>query len=79
MYGNVNATYGISRDEKTAMIEVAAACGLPLIPQYFLNPLKTTSYGVGELINDAIEKGCRHFIIGLGGSATNDAGVRSVF
>ncbi|UJL47409.1 glycerate kinase [Virgibacillus sp. NKC19-16] len=72
---NVNAMYGVSGDGKTAMIEVAAACGLPLISRDLLNPLKTSTYGVGELINDAIEKGCRHFIIGLGGSATNDAGV----
>lgn len=71
----VKAKYGISGDGKMAMIEVAAACGLPLIPRHLLNPLKTTTYGVGELILDAIEKGCRHFIIGLGGSATNDAGM----
>ncbi|MRG84974.1 glycerate kinase [Salinibacillus xinjiangensis] len=71
----VEALYGISGDGKTAIIEVAAACGLPLIPRDSLDPLKATTYGVGELILDAIDKGCRHFIVGLGGSATNDAGV----
>lgn len=71
----VKAMYGISGDGKTAIIEVAAACGLPLVPKEELNPLKATTYGVGELIHDAIERGCRDFIIGLGGSATNDAGV----
>ncbi|MFD1848880.1 glycerate kinase [Oceanobacillus bengalensis] len=75
LHKKVSAGYGISGDGKTAMIEVAAACGLPLIPKENLNPLRATTYGVGELIIDAIEKGCRHFIIGLGGSATNDAGV----
>ncbi|ASK64074.1 glycerate kinase [Virgibacillus phasianinus] len=75
LHEKVNATYGIANDGKTAMIEVATACGLPLIPKGGLNPMKATTYGVGELISDAIEKGCRHFIIGLGGSATNDAGV----
>ncbi|WP_342667319.1 glycerate kinase [Domibacillus robiginosus] len=69
------AIYGILGDGKTAVIEVAAACGLPLVPYSQLNPFLTTTYGVGELISDAIEKGCREFVIGLGGSATNDAGV----
>lgn len=71
----VVAVYGILGDEKTAVIEVASACGLPLVPQAQRNPAVTTTYGVGELIKDAIEKGCREFVIGLGGSATNDAGV----
>jgi glycerate 2-kinase len=71
----LNAVYGITNNGKTAIIEVAAACGLPLLAEHELNPMKTTSYGVGELIVDAMEKGCRNFIIGLGGSATNDAGV----
>ena len=57
------------------MIEVAAAAGLTLIPVEKRNPLFTTTYGVGELILDAVEKGCRDFIIGLGGSGTNDGGV----
>jgi glycerate 2-kinase len=71
----VQASYGILRDGKTAVIEVAAACGLPLVPAQSRNPLFTTTYGVGELILDAIQHGCREFIIGLGGSATNDAGI----
>lgn len=71
----VEAIYGILGDEKTAVIEVAAACGLPLVPYNQRNPFFTTTYGVGELISDAIEKGCREFVIGLGGSATNDAGI----
>jgi len=54
---------------------MASAAGLPLIPAEQRNPLYTTTYGVGEMIGDAIEKGCRNFIIGLGGSATNDGGV----
>lgn len=70
----VDAVYGILGDGQTAVIEVAAACGLPLVPSDKRNPFVTTTYGVGELICDAIEKGCREFIIGLGGSATNDAG-----
>ncbi|WP_175614474.1 glycerate kinase [Piscibacillus halophilus] len=75
LHNRVQAKYGVTEDGKTAIIEVAQACGLPLVPDYEKNPLKTTTYGVGELILDAIEKGCRHFVIGLGGSATNDAGV----
>ncbi|TQR14687.1 glycerate kinase [Psychrobacillus soli] len=71
----VEAMYGILGDGKTAVIEVAEACGLPLVPSNQRNPFLTTTYGVGELISDAIEKGCREFVIGLGGSATNDAGV----
>jgi glycerate 2-kinase len=71
----VTATYGILGDGKTAVIEIAEACGLELVPLHKRNPGITTSYGVGELILDAIHRGCRDFIIGLGGSATNDAGV----
>ncbi|WP_404335393.1 glycerate kinase [Planococcus rifietoensis] len=71
----VKATYGILGDGKTAVIEVAEACGLPLVPYGERNPLKATSYGVGEIISDAIKKGSREFVIGLGGSATNDAGI----
>lgn len=69
----VNSHYGILPDG-TAVIEMAAAAGLPLIPESKRNPLMTTTYGVGELIKDAIKQGCREFIIGIGGSATNDAG-----
>ena len=61
--------------ERTAVIEMAQASGLPLVPADKRNPLYTTTYGVGELIRDAIDHGCRKFIIGIGGSATNDAGI----
>ena len=57
---------------QTAVIEMAAAAGLPLVPDERRNPMHTTTYGVGELIRDAIRQGCRRFIIGIGGSATND-------
>ncbi|HEX7057981.1 MAG TPA: glycerate kinase [Bacilli bacterium] len=66
--------YGILPDRTTAVIEMAAAAGLPLVPARQLNPLVATTYGVGELIRDAIKRGCRKLIIGLGGSATNDGG-----
>ncbi|MDE6806815.1 MAG: glycerate kinase, partial [Muribaculaceae bacterium] len=67
------AYYAISRE--TAVIEVAAACGLTLVDESGRNPMIATTYGVGQLIRDAILSGCRRFLIGLGGSATNDAGV----
>lgn len=60
--------------ENTAVIEMSAAAGITLIDKKDLNPLETTTYGVGEIILDAINKGCRNFIIGIGGSATNDGG-----
>lgn len=61
--------------EKVAVIEVAQACGLPLLLKEERNPLSATSYGVGELIADAVRKGAEHVIVGLGGSATSDAGI----
>lgn len=67
--------YGISGDSTTALIEMANINGLPLVPPDKRNPLYTTSWGTGELIRDALDRGCRNFIIGLGGSATNDAGI----
>ncbi len=70
----VSAKYGIL-PHGVAVIEVAEAAGLTLIPKEKRDPLYTTTYGVGELILDAIEKGCREFLIGLGGSGTNDGGV----
>ncbi len=70
----IAANYGISHDRKTAFIEMANISGLPLIKKEQQNPLKTTTYGTGELIRDALDKGCTEFIIGIGGSATNDAG-----
>lgn len=70
----VNAKYCILPDGKTAVIEMAYAAGLTLVPENKRNPLKTTTYGVGEIIKDAINRGCRKFIVGIGGSATNDGG-----
>lgn len=71
---DIDSFYGISGDGKTAVIEMAAASGLPLLSPDERNPLRATTFGTGELIKDALEKGCREFIIGIGGSATNDAG-----
>lgn len=70
----VKAFYAILGDEKTAVIEMAASAGLPLVAAVARDPSITTTYGVGELICAALDAGCRHFIIGLGGSATNDGG-----
>lgn len=70
-----DTSYGISGDGNTAFIEMAAISGLPLVPADKRNPMKTTTFGTGELIRDALEWGCLRFIIGLGGSATNDAGL----
>lgn len=70
----IKCEYGIIGG-KTAVIEIAAAAGLPLLNESERNPMFTTTYGVGEMIADAIKRGCREFIIGLGGSATNDCGI----
>ena len=67
--------YGIIDEMKTAVIEMSGAAGITLVPDAKRNPLYTTTYGVGEVIRDAIEKGCRRFIVGIGGSATNDGGI----
>ena len=75
-FGNrITAEYGILDDGRTAVIEMSAAAGITLINEAEGNPMLTTTYGVGEMIADAIAKGCRHFIVGIGGSATNDGGV----
>lgn len=71
----IESSYGLIKDESLAIIEVASACGLTLLSKVQLNPLMTTTYGVGELINHAYNNGARKFIIGLGGSSTNDGGV----
>lgn len=71
----IKSEYGIIEDTKTAIIEMSAAAGITLVSEEQRNPLNTTTYGVGEMIKDAIEKGCRNFIIGIGGSATNDGGI----
>lgn len=71
----VNCQYGIVPSTNTAIIEMSGAAGITLVNDNEKNPLNTTTYGVGEVIKDAIEKGCRRFIIGIGGSATNDGGI----
>jgi glycerate kinase len=71
----VNCTYGIIKESMTAVIEMSGAAGITLAAKSELNPLNATTYGVGEVIKDAITKGCRRFIVGIGGSATNDGGV----
>lgn len=71
----VDAVYGISEDGKTAFIEAAASSGITLVSGSEKNPMHTTTYGLGELILDAIGCGIRNFIICIGGSATNDGGV----
>lgn len=70
----IEAKYGILQDEATAVIEVAEASGLYRIPASRRNPLVASTYGTGELIRDALDQGCRRFIVCLGGSATNDGG-----
>lgn len=71
----VACEYGILESEKTAIIEMSGAAGITLVSEQERNPLNTTTYGVGEVIKDAVLKGCRHFIVGIGGSATNDGGI----
>ena len=68
----VEATYGVIGD--LAIMEMAQAAGLTCIAESERNPLRTTTYGVGEMIADAVSRGCRRFIVGIGGSATNDGG-----
>ena len=72
----IQATYGIAEisGTRTAIIEMSQASGLPLLKASERNPLLTSTYGTGELILDALSKGCTRFIIGIGGSATNDGG-----
>ncbi|MGV4276673.1 glycerate kinase [Citrobacter farmeri] len=74
----VTAFYGLSGDARTAFIEMAAASGLEQVPVTLRDPLKTTSWGTGELIRHALDVGVDHIIIGLGGSATNDGGAGMV-
>jgi len=71
----VNAFYGVCGDERTVVIEMAAASGLALVLPELRNPLMTTSYGTGELIRMSLDAGYLDFVIGIGGSATNDGGV----
>lgn len=69
----VTATYGIEGGT-VAVLEMASASGLPLLQPDERNPLKTTTYGTGEMIVDALRRGCRKLLVGIGGSATNDGG-----
>ena len=71
----VECIYGILEESKTAIVEMSGAAGITLVTDAERNPLNTTTYGVGEVIKDAIRRGCRHFIVGIGGSATNDGGI----
>lgn len=71
----VSCCYGYLQESSTAIIEIASAAGMILVSDIEKNPMRATTYGVGEMICDAIERGCRNFIIGLGGSATNDGGI----
>lgn len=74
----VRAFFGLSGDGQSAFIEMAAASGLELVPGQQRNPMKTTSFGTGELIRHALDRGVKHCIIGIGGSATNDGGAGMV-
>lgn len=71
----VRASYALLAESRAAVIEMASASGLMLLDPGECNPLKTTSFGTGELITDALSRGCRRFLICIGGSATNDAGM----
>ena len=70
----VKSFFGLSGDGKTAIIEMAAASGLHLVPMDKRDPCQTTSFGTGELIKQALDLGVQHIILGIGGSATNDGG-----
>lgn len=70
----VQAEYVLFPEKKTAIIEMASASGLPLLTPEHRNPMKTSTFGTGQLILDAIQQGCRHITLAIGGSATNDGG-----
>lgn len=74
LYRDINANYAYSPHQKIAIIEMAAASGLDLLSNEERNPLKTTSFGTGQLINHALDQGAQKIILGIGGSATNDGG-----
>lgn len=71
----VECAYGILPDQGMAILEIAGCCGLTLVPEDQRDPRRTTTYGLGELIRHAMDRGCRAFLIGIGGSATNNAGL----
>lgn len=70
---DIEATYGICQE--TAVMEMASCCGLPLLSKEERNPLLTSTFGLGQMILDAMKRGCKRFLVGIGGSATNDAGI----
>src|SRR5699024_6776918 len=70
----LNTTYGIL-DDRTAVIECANIAGLTLVPDFKRHPDNTTTYGIGEVMSDALDRGCTSIILGIGGSATNDGGM----
>lgn len=74
LFRSIESSYGISSDGKTAFMEMASASGLQLLKPHERNPMKTSTIGTGDLIVDALEQGVEHIILGIGGSATNDAG-----
>lgn len=71
----IESSYGIIIEKRLAIMEMASIAGITLLSLKQRNPLYTTTYGLGEMIKDAISKGCNNFIIGIGGSATNDGGI----
>jgi len=71
----VEAEFGLINNEKTAVLDIASACGIELVGQSELNPMKATSYGAGELIAAALDTGANELVIGIGGSAVNDGGI----
>ena len=74
----INAEYGITGDGKTAVIEMSRASGLALVPPVRRNPMHTTSFGTGQLIQAALDRGVNHILLGIGGSATVDGGIGSL-
>lgn len=75
LFRNIDASYARSDQYETAIIEMAEASGLHLLTHEERNPLQTSSYGTGQLINEALKHGVKKIILGIGGSATNDGGV----
>ncbi|MCT4643659.1 MAG: glycerate kinase [Carboxylicivirga sp.] len=75
LFRSIEASYLLSADRHTAFIEMSAASGIRLLKKEELNPLLTSTYGTGEMIKDAMEKGAQHILLGIGGSATNDGGL----
>lgn len=71
----VQARYGVSDDGATAVMEMASASGLPLVPEDRRNPLLTSTFGTGQMMADALDRGCSTLVMGIGGSATNDGGM----